>query len=427
MPPPASPRFRLRIDGIPVAVLATPDAAVALPSVAGPAQVEVEIIGPARSAVLRPLRHGIAMRPVDGILRFAIPGPGHYSIEIDGDLAMPLLILASAPIELPEPSSGVIVFGPGDHDLGEIEVPDGGTIVLAAGAWLNGAIHLRGRRGITIRGPGVIDASGPRGGGRNPILIEDCEQVVVDGPLLISRGQWNLILRRCRIADVRGVRVVSTEPCSDGIDVDGSSRVAISGCFIKCNDDCVVIKSTPLAAGSPVEDVSVADCVLWNGPAGNGIEIGYESATTHMRRIAFRRIDLIHVQCDVRSGWIDRIAAIAMHLVGPAQVDDVVFEDITCEDVQTPKLIQVMVFHYHRDHGWFSPAAPAVGGRIRGLCMRRLRFPETAIPRLHIEGWNGPDDFDGVELDDIRIGGKDARNHPGLVREFVNAGQVRWS
>ena len=282
------------------------------------------------------------------------------------------------------------------------------------------------RSGIRILGPGILNCdNGEEDVSPTPILIENCDDVLVDGPLVFSYRNWNCIARASRRVTIRNLKAVSSGVCSDGIDVDGSSHVRVSHCFLKTNDDCLVIKSTPLTNGARVEDVEFSDCVLWNGPAGNGIDIGYETQTDFIRDIVFRDIDLIHVLCHYESGWIDRIAGLAIHLTGDACVDGVLFENITLEDVRTPKLIQFMVFHYFLPHGWFSPSDRRNCGKIRNVRLKNVHFLKCAAGRIHVEGWNGLGDIENITFENVSIEGVKVQDRPGTVVEFTNTKNVR--
>jgi hypothetical protein len=126
------------------------------------------------------------------------------------------------------------------------------------------------------------------------------------------------------------------------------------------------------------------------------------------------------VQTEEDGGWIDRIAALSMHITHDAVVDGVLFENITIEDVQTPKLIQFMTFHYYREHGWFSPAGRLAEGRIRNVLLKNIRFLKVASIRVHVEGFNGPEDIENVRFERVTVGGINIKDRDDLVLEVVN-------
>lgn len=427
--PPVCSRFSLSADGQPSPVHPTDAAAFARIAWEKPVVITITRETSFTSVVVRPLSLGIRCELKGKTAEFTLTAPACLSVEFDDDLAYPFILFADLALPVPpHTAANLRVFGSGLHEIGELRPSDGETLYLSAGAWLRGNILVETRSGVRILGPGVIDAIGTRPGkSANPLLILDSHDMLVDGPILLNRGEWSCIIRRSRDVVIRNLKALGSEPCSDGIDVDGSTHVRVSDCFIKTNDDCLVIKSSPPAGGARVEDVEFTRCVLWNGPAGNGIDVGYETQTDLIRNITFRDLEIIHVECHAESGWIDRIAALALHITHDARVENVLFENITLEDVRTPKLIQVMTFHYYREHGWFSPPDRLARGTIRGLTFRNIHFLQSAAaPRIHVEGFNGPHDIADVLFENLTLAGEPLLQHPALVFEKVNTTGFVW-
>ncbi len=415
------PRFLVRIDGEEAEVLETPSAVVARPIVKERVEVSVTCDVEVASAVVRPLRLGIVPE-IDGrTLRFSLFELVGLSVEINGELDFPLILLAESPREAPAAAPRVIVLESGDHDGSALKLTDGSILFIGHGARVCGSLHLRGVKNVQILGTGIIDAvnANPEKN-KTAILVDRCENVLIDGPLGFMCGQWGCIVRCSRHITIKNLKLIGHEKCSDGIDVDGSHHVRVSGCFIKNNDDCLCIKSSPLAGGSSVEDVEFSDCTLWNGPAGNGIELGYESQTHAFRDITFRNIDIIHVETEEGGGWIDRMAALSMHITHDAHVQNVLYENITIEDVQTPKIIQFTTFHYYRDHGWFSPADRLARGKISNVRLKNVHFLKALECRVHVEGFNGPDDIENMSFENVTMEGINLGEHPDLALEVIN-------
>jgi len=419
--PGSHPAYEVLIDGQPVDVIHTASAAIVRPLFSRTAIIEVTCRLPIRSAVIRPLRLGISPEISAHTVRFVMEAPCHVSVELNENLNYPLLVLADQPLKAPEKSRGLVILGEGEHDASEVKLESHSVIYLAHGARLRGPLHLSGLTDVQVLGTGIIDAvhADPQRN-KTAILLDRCENITISGPLAFMRGAWGCIVRRSRNVNIHNLKLVGHEKCSDGIDIDGSHHVRVSGCFIKNNDDCLCIKSSPLAEGASVADVQFSDCTLWNGCGGNGIELGYESQTDSFRDITFRDIDIIHVQTEDDGGWIDRMAALSMHITGDAHVQNVLFENITIEDVWTPKMIQFTTFHYYREHGWFSPADRLARGRISNVRLKNVHFLEAANARVHIEGFNGPDDIENVSFENVTLGGVNLRDREDLVLEVVN-------
>jgi polygalacturonase len=211
----------------------------------------------------------------------------------------------------------------------------GGTVYLAAGRYLTGALFFRdnitlhleagttllasqnpadypvtpnrwegaeqltytpllagnGLKNIAIIGRGTIDGQGetwwrsfrqktlayPR-----PRLIgfADCQNVLIEGVTLTNSPAWTVNPVRCENVNVRGITIVNPHdsPNTDGINPDSCRLVRISDCYVSVGDDCITIK-----AGTQHEhperraacrDITITNCTLERGHGG--VVIGSE-------------------------------------------------------------------------------------------------------------------------------------------------------
>jgi Glycosyl hydrolases family 28 len=420
------PTYEVFIDGQPVEVMLTSAAAVVRPLPAQRAQIEVRTNLAIDTVDIRPKRLGLVPAITKHTLNFEIATATKLSVEINSDLTYPLLILSDVAMEKPEKSERVIVLEAGEHDAAGIKLGNDSTLYLCHGARVKGPLLLDGLKNIQILGTGIIDAV-PADGKKcgKPLVFDQCENVFVSGPLLFMRGEWGCIVRRSRHVEIQNLKLIGHDICSDGIDVDGSHHVKVSGCYIKNNDDCLCVKSSPLAEGASVLDVEFSNCILWNGPGGNGIDVGYESQTDSFKDIVFRDIDIVHVENEPRGGWVDRQAGLSMHITHDAHVENVLFENITLEDVQAPKMIQFLVFHYYREHGWFSPPDRFGRGRISNVRLKNVHFLKSRLPRVHIEGHKTLTDIQDVTFENVTLEGINLKDRKDVVFEIVNTRDFR--
>ncbi len=422
---PRCSRYSVSLESVAIPVYETPEAAIVRPLLTGPGQLMVGAGTKVGKAVVRPLARGIQPKIDPAGVALTIPGPGWYALEINDDLKYPLLILADRPVA-PPTGEGVVSLGPGCHQAADLDLRDGQTLYLDHQAWIRGGLRLKGLNNVRILGTGVIDGIFPDQNSESRLVIEDCQNIEVVGPTLIGHEKWSCIVRRSEDVKLERLKVVGSGKCSDGIDIDGSSRVRVENCFVKSDDDCLCIKATPKAEGRSVEDVEFADCILWKGPSGNGIEMGYESQCESFREIAFRRITLLHAMDKPDGAWADRQAALSIHITHDAAVRNVLYEDIVVEDCRTPKAIQFTTFHYYREHGWFSPADRLARGSIGEVRLRNVQFLAVRHPRIHIEGFNSPADIASVSFRNVTFEGVQAQDFPGLVFEKANAANFSW-
>ena len=330
---PKSVLFQVRANGQNVFVHATGVADFACISFSGQVEVEVEVASLVTSAVVRPLNRGIQPSVEGSKIRFTLDRPLNLQIEING--LKPLHFYGN-PLEEDRPSPGdpdVLYFKGGQiYEVGRLVLKDNQTLYLEGGAILKGAILARNARNIRICGRGVFDGGYFRDELKiKSIVLDHCEKVVVEDIIMIEPTLWMLVLGACRNVRVSNLKQIGEVISSDGIDIVGSSDVLIDGCFLKNNDDCVVIKS--YVGKEPngvqfdwIEDVGnivVQNCVFMNDGAGNAMEIGHELRCDSIRNITFRNIDVLHVH--------GHGAVFSIHNSDHAKISDILWEDIRIE------------------------------------------------------------------------------------------------
>lgn len=300
----------VRIDGTECDVLSVPihggrRAALVIAAGDGPRCLDIRSPSSA-TPVVRPLALGLEARACDGGFRIQIEAPCHLVIEQDGAPDL-FCCLAPAPAE---PGPDARRFAAGEvHEVGELEIQAGSEIWLEGGAVVRGAIRARGP-GCRVRGHGIIDGScfDPGRERRRSLVLDGCHEGLVEGVTIINPSSWSCVLGACDRAVVRDLRVFGSVVCSDGIDLCGCRDTLVDGCLLVCNDDCVAVKAVDIrqhaASTAPetrcdwrrdIAGIEVRDCVLANGPAGNGIEIGGETACDSISDIYFHDLDILCV------------------------------------------------------------------------------------------------------------------------------------
>jgi hypothetical protein len=216
--------------------------------------------------------------------------------------------------------------------VGTFQLKDNQILYLEGGAILKGALFATHAKNIRICGRGVLDGSYYRDERAvRSIVLDRCENVVIEDIIIIEPTTWMVVLGASRQVKITNIKEIGQVISSDGIDVVGSKDVLIDGCFLKNNDDCVVIKSF-LAQQSngeqfnwieDVDNILVQNCVLMNDGAGNAMEIGHELRCDSVRNITFRNIDVLHVH--------GHGAIFSIHNSDHACVSDIRWEDIRVE------------------------------------------------------------------------------------------------
>jgi polygalacturonase len=165
-------------------------------------------------------------------------------------------------------------------------------------------ISAKGASDVAITGSGTIDGAGgqlQRDGSpswwtlarqsplNRPWLVElyQCDRVSVQGVTLQNSPMWTLVARfsnRVSVSDVR-IRAPANSPNTDGVDLVGTSQVALQHLDISVGDDNIAIKSgMPLDPADPKQrgipqiatsQVQVRDIIAGEG---HGVSLGSESA-----------------------------------------------------------------------------------------------------------------------------------------------------
>jgi exo-poly-alpha-galacturonosidase len=153
--------------------------------------------------------------------------------------------------------------------------------------WTAALVNFYNMTDVNLTGPGLIDGSGdqwmdrfPRGsrklriGRPRLIAIQNCKDVLVSGLSFKNQACWCLFILYSENVVVKNltIRAEHNIISSDGIDVDSSRNVHITGCDIDVNDDCIAIKSGKDEDGRrvnrPAEDIVVEKCRFRYGHGG---------------------------------------------------------------------------------------------------------------------------------------------------------------
>ena len=357
-----SERYTLKAGKLSVLVIDTPiPTALASFETDGPTDIEIGCDIDIRWVEVRPLKAGVKPKLVAGKIVFTIPGPGNYSVEINGKLDYPLLLFANPKEVKPAKSDpNVIFFEAGKiHKPGVIRPKSNQQIYIEGGAYVIGAITASEVENVKVSGYGILDGSynNPQNlseGRVKPmfpitdgypvtersqqfVVFRDSRNITVEGLILANGTTWQVVLVNCDNVAVNRLKLVADNPNDDGMDIVRSRKVRISDCFVRVKDDCIVIKSHQNYPDSViVDDVLVEKCIIWNGIWGNGLEIGFE-LMGDVRNVVFRDCDIIHVEKSNSS------AVFSIHHSDRATVKNVLYENIRVEDAHH-KLFDLAIF-----------------------------------------------------------------------------------
>lgn len=443
--------FSLTVNGRPVFVYDNAVSAMASFSFQGTVTVEITSTHDLRWVDIRPRQAAIAIQVTPNKITFRLDKPGQFSIERNGEHSRPLYLFAS-PLEknLPKPdAANVRYFAPGKiYDVGTLTLNSNEILYIAGGAIVRGNIEATDAKNIKIRGRGILDASLLDKG--RLVRLWSCQNVEIEGITILNSPGWTLVLLDCNDVKIHNVKQVSWRNGSDGIDLVGTSQVRISDCFLRNNDDNVVIKSYSInpktyysqpGQGRDVSDIVVERCVVWNMPWGNALEIGFELRCQTVSDITFRDCDLIHVE---------RGAALGIHNGDAATVENITYENIRVEDAPH-KLIDLAVFwsQYSTDRpanneertrqymqgAWdgvlrVPPGQEAINaphrGRIRNILFRDVAVTDGQFPYSILYGFDAQHQVENVRFENLTILGKPIRSAKAGRFSVENAKGITW-
>jgi exo-poly-alpha-galacturonosidase len=240
--------------------------------------------------------------------------------------------------------------------------------------WTSALINIIDVNDVKVYGEGTIDGSGtewssfgrqggqqrqqlsqaerdsimriPRQGRPRLICFQNCHKVRITDLKFRNQAVWCLHILYCSDVIVKNldIRAAHTIPSSDGIDVDSSNGVTITGCYIDDNDDCISIKSGKDADGlrvnRPSENIVVKKCRF--GYGHGGVAMGSETSG------GIRNVKIVN--CDVDSGnW-----APIRFKTQPSRsgvVENIVYKDIRIKDAS-------QAFEFNLEWRMVPPIAP---------------------------------------------------------------------
>jgi polygalacturonase len=306
--------------------------------------------------------------------------------------------------------------------------------------WPAALVNADGLTNLQLAGEGILDGSGERWWREywdarkrekddldphfkvpRPRLVHiiRCQNVTVRDLFLKDSAFWNLQVTYCGGVKIHHLKIRAPhEPVkaasSDGIDVDSTCNVLITGCDIECDDDAICLKAGRDADGlrvnRPTENVVIRDCHV--GHAAGLVCFGSETAG------GIRHVRVSDCRADNGCGEVVRLKT---RMGRGGVVEDVLYENIQAGGVR-------QVFNFNMDAfgtTWLpdkfrEPAPPEKGTPIfRNITVRNLTATNCGAAG-HLTGL-AQSPLRDITLENIDIqakGGFTIRNALGL--QFKN-------
>jgi hypothetical protein len=185
---------------------------------------------------------------------------------------------------------------------------------------------------LTIYGEGVIDGNRSQRGGPKPIALKLCRNVAIRGIRIQNVPNYAISLLGCDFVNIDGVTIENA--FADGIDPDSCRHVRISNCYIDSRDDAIAVKASwALGARRPVEDLTVANCILRTNK--NGFKFGSESAGD------LRHVAVTNCIMTPRATGSRPNSAILLESLDGANIENVVISKISASGVIVPFMLRL--------------------------------------------------------------------------------------
>ena len=338
---------------------------------------------------------------------------------------------------------GTVILSPGTYLSGTIVLKDFITLRVDAGATLLGSIDMKDYpeniglidmipgvkfsapliyaenvNYVGIAGKGVVDGQGTRvnfaplpASNYRPGLVRfnNCRYVTLEDIHLKRPARWTLHLRDSQDIIVRNIFINSrSNRNNDGIDIDGSQRVKITGCTIDTEDDAIVLKSY---RSHRVSDIVVSDCIL--SSYCYAFKIGTETLG-----------DVENVS--VTNCLMSESHGIALQTVDGANVSNVNISNIVMNDCFS--VLELRLGGRLRNYSEEKEANPLKPGTLKNIAITNIQADQVANSYDYICGIPGYA-IENVTLDNIRIsykGGEVKDETSGKIPEQVTA-YPKWT
>lgn len=282
--------------------------------------------------------------------------------------------------------------------------------------WISG----KDLENVTISGRGTIDGNGVAFMGKeladsyelkpvtdfdprpHVLKLINSKNIRIKDVTISNSAYWTIHLVGCYDAAITDISLLNNLKIrnGDGIDIDHSRKVRISGCFIESGDDCICLKNRrEYEEYGPCRDIVVSNCVMTSRSCA--VKIGSENMDS-INNVLF-------TNCIIT----DSNRGIGIQNRDEGTVSDVTFSNMQVDchlysDVWWGKSEPIYVTSYpravgnHKDAGWRFPKGATEGrcGEVSNIRFRNIScISENGI----FIGCDQKDKVNDISFRDIRM------------------------
>jgi polygalacturonase len=324
----------------------------------------------------------------------------------------------------------VIYFPAGIYLTGQLNMKSNVSLYLEGGALIKGSVRPGDYESCLIRfdkvsnvqvtGHGTIDGSGWDGLRKNGakgiylLFLSDCNNILIDGPLLRDPCFWNTRVFKSVNVHLRNIKIINNRPAvnwtnTDGVDFDSSSDCDLINSIMHTGDDNMVVKGLDNKEGHNTERILFQEIIgLSNSAAA---KIGTETRVRCFNNIIFNNIDIIKCK-----------RAIVIDGFDSSTIRDIKFLNLNIEGAdyngqEGPRIIDIEV----TNKSWRECVGRC---RVRGVLIKNLNvyFSINKVESF-IYGRNADFNIKNVIIQNFRVQGKlisSFKEGNILVNDFVS-------
>ncbi|MDD2214546.1 MAG: glycosyl hydrolase family 28 protein, partial [Oscillospiraceae bacterium] len=252
------------------------------------------------------------------------------------------------------------------------------------------------------------------------VWVENSRQVQLENIILHDAMCWTLNIDCCEQVVIRDLVIDDNRHVAntDGIDLTGSSHVAIEHCFISCADDGICLKN-PVHTGRTMRDIEIHRCTVLS--VMNAFKIG--TGTRH---------DICQVRvsdCDLCLPDIypGSVSGISIESCDGSYIKDVVLDHIRMDKIMCPVYLLLNQRNEALDPYTEEPDQNAYwGGGIADITIKNLSAPNAELPCIVTGFINSTKTgrtvrkaIRGLKLEHIDISYRDNQEEISLPEQFT--------